>query len=139
MMSPLLAAQVGPGLMCIRLMEKMNSNMLPFLAVQMGHNVAGPYMEPPDGGQGYKIRCLFWLYRWDTTRPGLTWSRLMENKNKELERLNGVYMKLLAGANVEYFEGRGRIVDAHTVEVNGQRYTVSSFLLSGCPCKALSA
>ena len=50
----------------------------------------------------------------------------MENKNKELDRLNGVYMKLLDGAGVKYFEGRGRIVDAHTVEVNGQKYTVSA-------------
>lgn len=58
--------------------------------------------------------------------PGITWSRLMENKNKELDRLNGVYMKLLDGAGVKYFEGRGRIVDAHTVEVNGQKYTVSA-------------
>ncbi len=53
----------------------------------------------------------------------------MDNKNKELERLNGVYMKLLAGAGVEYFEGRGKIVDAHTVEVNGKRYTVRAPLL----------
>jgi glutathione reductase (NADPH) len=67
---------------------------------------------------------LFDESRWDATKPSLTWKRLMENKNKELDRLNGVYMKLLAGAGVEYFEGRGKIVDAHTVEVNGKRYTV---------------
>ena len=58
--------------------------------------------------------------------PGITWQRLMENKNKELDRLNGVYMKLLDSAGVEYIEGRGKVVDAHTVEVNGQKYTVSS-------------
>ena len=50
----------------------------------------------------------------------------MDNKNKELDRLNGVYMKLLDSAGVEYIEGRGTVVDAHTVEVNGQKYTVSS-------------
>ena len=50
----------------------------------------------------------------------------MQNKNKELDRLNGVYMKLLNNAGVEYIEGRGTVVDAHTVEVNGKRYTVSS-------------
>ena len=59
--------------------------------------------------------------------PGITWQRLMENKNKELDRLNGVYRKLLDGAGVEYIEGRGRIVDAHTVEVDGKKYTVSTF------------
>ena len=57
--------------------------------------------------------------------PGITWQRLMENKNRELDRLNGVYRKLLDGAGVEYIEGRGKVVDAHTVEVNGQKYTVS--------------
>ena len=62
--------------------------------------------------------------RWDTSRPGLTWRRFMDNKNAELDRLNGVYMKLLAGANVEFVEGRGRVVDAHTVEVDGRRFTV---------------
>ena len=62
--------------------------------------------------------------RWNTERPGLTWQRFMENKNKELERLNGVYMKLLEGSKVDYHEGRGRVVDAHTVEVNGRRFTV---------------
>ena len=49
----------------------------------------------------------------------------MQNKNKELDRLNGVYMKLLNNAGVKYIEGRGKLVDAHTVEVNGKHYTVS--------------
>lgn len=54
----------------------------------------------------------------------------MDNKNKELERLNGVYLKLLEGSKVDYHEGRGRIVDAHTVEVEGRRFTVSINALS---------
>jgi DNA-binding transcriptional regulator YhcF (GntR family) len=49
----------------------------------------------------------------------------MQNKNKELDRLNGVYMKLLNNAGVKYIEGRGTVVDAHTVEVDGKQYTVS--------------
>lgn len=64
--------------------------------------------------------------------PGLTWERLMQNKNKELDRLNGVYMKLLDNAGVKYIEGRGTLVDAHTVEVNGKQYTVSA--ASGIAC-----
>ena len=64
--------------------------------------------------------------RWNAEVPGITWQRLMDNKNKELDRLNGVYMKLLDSAGVEYIEGRGTVVDAHTVEVNGQKFTVSS-------------
>jgi hypothetical protein len=48
-----------------------------------------------------------------------------ENKNKELDRLNGVYKKLLAGAEVEFIEGFGKVIDGHTVEVSGKRYTVT--------------
>ena len=62
---------------------------------------------------------------WDLEQPGITWQRMNENKNKELVRLNGIYKKLLDGANVEYYEGFGKIIDAHTVDVDGKRYTVN--------------
>lgn len=85
-----------------------------------------PCQAGPPGVQGSGLRA-WWCTarsRWDATRPALTWRRFMDNKNAELDRLNGVYMKLLAGANVEFVEGRGRVVDAHTVEVDGRRFTV---------------
>lgn len=72
--------------------------------------------------------------RWDVPEPSVTWERLMQNKNKELDRLNGVYMKLLDNAGVEYIEGRGTVVDAHTVEVNGKQYTVCAALHSQLVC-----
>lgn len=65
------------------------------------------------------------MCRWDVEQPGLTWQRMNENKNKELDRLNGVYKKLLDGANVAYFEGFGKVLDPHTVEVDGKQFTVS--------------
>ena len=68
------------------------------------------------------------MIRWETLGngqlPEVAWERFMEKKNKELDRLNSVYMKLLDGAGVEYFEGRGKIIDAHTLEVDGKRFTV---------------
>lgn len=75
------------------------------------------------------IQKCFQLHRWDVQQPGLTWHRMNDNKNKELDRLNGVYMKLLHNANVDYHEGFGKVVDSHTVEVNGKRFTVRLF----CP------
>ena len=59
----------------------------------------------------------------------------MENKDKELDRLNGVYGRILKNAGVEFIEGRGRIIDAHTVDVDGKRYTVRAYWgcgMSGC-------
>lgn len=69
-------------------------------------------------------------YGWDLEQPGLTWSRMNENKNKELDRLNGVYKKLLAGAEVEFIEGFGKVIDGHTVEVSGKRYTAKHILIA---------
>lgn len=48
----------------------------------------------------------------------------MDKKNQELQRLNGVYDKLLAKAGVTFIEGSGKVIDAHTVDVDGKRYTV---------------
>ncbi len=42
---------------------------------------------------------------------------LVSNKAKEITRLNGVYVSLLKNAGVTYVEGRGSLVDAHTVKV----------------------
>lgn len=42
---------------------------------------------------------------------------LIDNKSKEITRLNSVYNSLLKNAGVEYLEGKGSLVDAHTVKV----------------------
>ncbi|KAL0024238.1 hypothetical protein WJX77_010882 [Trebouxia sp. C0004] len=69
-------------------------------------------------------------FGWDVPEPSVTWERLMQNKNNELDRLNGVYMKLLNNAGVKYIEGRGTLVDAHTVEVDGKQYTAKTILIA---------
>ena len=58
------------------------------------------------------------------------WKKLQAAKDKELDRLNGVYKRLLRDSGVQLIEGRGRIVDPHTVEVAGQRYTAAHILVS---------
>ena len=55
---------------------------------------------------------------------------LIFNKNKELDRLHGIYLKLLNGSGVELLEGRGRMVDAHTVEVDGKKMTAKTILVA---------
>lgn len=53
--------------------------------------------------------------------PELDWQKLVQAKNDEISRLNGIYGRLLAGAGVDHYEGYARVVDAHTVEVNGKK------------------
>eukprot|EP00879_Flechtneria_rotunda_P010804 GHRR01011290.1.p2 GENE.GHRR01011290.1~~GHRR01011290.1.p2 ORF type:complete len:486 (+),score=152.98 GHRR01011290.1:177-1634(+) len=62
--------------------------------------------------------------------PRHTWSKFLEAKRKELQRLNGAYKNTLKNANVELMEGFGRIVDPHTVDVNGKKYTTKHILVA---------
>lgn len=51
---------------------------------------------------------------------------LIANKAKEITRLNSVYNSLLKNAGVDYIEGKGSLVDAHTVKVGPATGTTSS-------------
>ncbi|WP_164001632.1 glutathione-disulfide reductase [Pyxidicoccus caerfyrddinensis] len=69
-------------------------------------------------------------YGWTVQEPTFDWARLREAKDKELARLGGVYARLLRDSGVTVVEGRGRVVDPHTVEVAGKRYTAERILVA---------
>ena len=58
------------------------------------------------------------------------WPTLIANKNREIERLNGIYRNLLEGSGVTLFEGHARLLDAHSVELGGQRYSARHILIA---------
>jgi glutathione reductase (NADPH) len=74
-------------------------------------------------------------FGWQFGDRSFDWSTLIANKDREIERLQGIYKWLLRECTV--VEGRGRLVDAHTVEVNGQTYTAQNILVAtgGWPTK----
>ncbi len=69
-------------------------------------------------------------YGWSLGEPTLDWARLIASKNAELDRLNGIYLRMLASAGVEVIEGRGVLVDPHTVDVGGRRFTAERILVA---------
>lgn len=69
-------------------------------------------------------------YGWAVPEPQFDWAKLRAAKDQELERLRGVYARLLRDSGVTAVEGRGRLVDAHTVEVGGRHYTAERILLA---------
>lgn len=69
-------------------------------------------------------------FGWRTERPDFDWSVLRDNKKAEITRLNGIYEDLLAGVNAQRIDGRGSIVDAHTVAVNGTHYSADKILIA---------
>ncbi|KDP21363.1 hypothetical protein JCGZ_21834 [Jatropha curcas] len=64
------------------------------------------------------------------TEPKHDWSTLMANKNAELQRLTGIYKNMLNNAGVTLIEGRGKIVDPHTVDVDGKLYSARHIVIS---------
>src|SRR5579885_586907 len=66
-----------------------------------------------------------------TIAPGrFDWARLIANKNREIERLNGVYGDLLTSAGATIIDGRAVLADAHTVAVGGRRLSAEYILIA---------
>jgi glutathione reductase (NADPH) len=69
-------------------------------------------------------------YGWKVGEVAFDWPTLRDNKTREIQRLNGIYDGLLSDAGVTLVRGRARIVDPHTVEVAGRRYTTEHILVA---------
>lgn len=69
-------------------------------------------------------------FGWSVGEVEFDWARLIAAKNAELNRLEGVYQRLLRDSGVTLLEGRGIVVDAHTVEVAGKRYSAERILVA---------
>ena len=68
-------------------------------------------------------------YGWTVGEPGFDWSRLITAKEKELDRLEDVYHRILKDSGVEEIFGTGVLADAHTVEVDGKSMTAETILV----------
>lgn len=64
-------------------------------------------------------------YGWRIPTEDVTfdWPTLVANKNAEIERLNGIYGRMLENAGVTIIEGTASIRDPHTVVVGDQAYS----------------
>lgn len=69
-------------------------------------------------------------FGWSVGERDMDWGKLIATKNAELDRLNGIYNNILSNNGVETIQGRGAVVDAHTVEVNGKHYTAKHILIA---------
>ena len=69
-------------------------------------------------------------YGWTIEGASHDWTKLIANKNTELDRLNGIYLRILRDNNVDLKEGRGVLVDDHTVEIAGERLTAENILIA---------
>ncbi|MGH7948998.1 MAG: glutathione-disulfide reductase [Candidatus Binataceae bacterium] len=69
-------------------------------------------------------------FGWTSSQRSHNWKKLIENKDREIARLNRVYQRLLEDSGVTIIDGRAQMLDAHTVAINGKRLSARYILVA---------
>ena len=69
-------------------------------------------------------------YGWSLTPPDFDLGALTAAKNRETERLEGIYRNMLDSAGVTLLRGHACVVDAHTVAVGDRRVSARHILIA---------
>lgn len=69
-------------------------------------------------------------FGWSVGETSFDWKKLIERKDAEIDRLNGLYINTLNGAGVEIINGRATVEDANTVRVGDKTYTAKKILVA---------
>lgn len=69
-------------------------------------------------------------FGWTMGEPVFDWSRLIANKNLEIERLQGVYHRLLENSGATIINGKARLLDAHTVLAGDTEYRAERIVIA---------
>lgn len=69
-------------------------------------------------------------FGWSVPAATFSWPKLVAAKDAEISKLSALYEKNLQSAGVQVLQGAARVVDAHTVEVNGQRIRAEHILVA---------
>lgn len=70
-------------------------------------------------------------YGWDVSDGPFNWPKFRTHLHAELDRLEGIYRKLLDGSNVTIFDARASLADPHTVALStGETLTAKHILVA---------
>jgi len=69
-------------------------------------------------------------YGWSIPEPQFDWPKLIAAKDKELDRLNSVYLRILSENKVALIDGRAVITGEHSVEVAGKSLSAKNILVA---------
>jgi glutathione reductase (NADPH) len=68
-------------------------------------------------------------YGWTVGETRFDWARFIAEKDKEIARLSGIYVRNLQNAGADLVHGKARLLDAHTIEVEGLRTVTADKIL----------
>ena len=69
-------------------------------------------------------------FGWTVGESSFDWATLIKNKDAEIDRLNGIYIKNLEASGVEILQGRAVVKDAHTVSLDGRDISAKYILIA---------
>ena len=69
-------------------------------------------------------------FGWTLGEANFDWATLIANKDREINRLNGIYRNLLVNSGVTLIEGHAKLTGPNEVEINGQRHTAKHILIA---------
>ena len=69
-------------------------------------------------------------YGWTIGAHSLDWAKLIAAKDKEIDRLHGIYIKMLKDSGVEIIDGWAEIVGPHEVRINGRTIRSRNILVA---------
>ncbi|MEM8719050.1 MAG: glutathione-disulfide reductase [Cyanobacteria bacterium P01_G01_bin.39] len=76
-------------------------------------------------------------YGWSVGASNFDWLKMITAVNNEVDRLNGIYRRMLDNSQVKVFRGHGKLLNPHTVEIGDQQVTADKILIAvgGKPVK----
>jgi glutathione reductase (NADPH) len=69
-------------------------------------------------------------YGWSPVESKLDWETMITRVNNEVDRLNGIYQRMLDNSKVEVFRARAKFVDPHTIDLGDKKVTADKVLVA---------
>ncbi|WP_149537242.1 glutathione-disulfide reductase [Siccirubricoccus phaeus] len=69
-------------------------------------------------------------FGWEMEVKGFSLAKLAAARDAEVQRLSGIYGRLLGNAGVTSFDARATFLDAHTLDVGGKRVTAEKIVIA---------
>lgn len=76
-------------------------------------------------------------YGWTVGESKFDWKTMITAVNSEVDRLNGIYQRMLDKSEVKVYEGQGQFIDSHTIAIGEEKVTAEKILIAvgGKPVK----
>ena len=76
-------------------------------------------------------------YGWTVGESKFDWHTMITAVNNEVDRLNGIYQRMLDKSKVKVYQGYGTFIDSHTIAIGDEKVTAEKILIAvgGKPVK----